>query len=192
MDNTKANENAMKLLNERFRLWINIGCAAHALDLFMKDVTKAAKCKGVASVLEKARLMANAINDSTHVKVLLHKLQVQHYKQVQQIHVNAPTRFATMYIVAADLLKSQSAIKAMRAHDEWQTASSGLSADSAGVFEIDDVFWGELKLVQQLLQPFAQAIHQLEADLPRLHQVYPIYHQLLEHVKNWEKQRSVT
>lgn len=55
MDNTSANRKAMGLLEQRQPQWLAIGCQAHALDLFLKDLGKPAKAPWAAGVLQQVR-----------------------------------------------------------------------------------------------------------------------------------------
>lgn len=192
MDNTKANENAMKIMNERYPEWINIGCAAHALDLLIKDTGKAKFCPGLAAILDKVKTMVAVIGDCSHVRDLLHKHQVVLYGAVKCIRQHAPTRFATMCMLVSDILSNKAAIKAMRGDDAWDQASSG--SENADIFKhvIEASFWRELQLVSQLLQPISQAIHQVEADLPMLSQVYPAWKKLQKHFILWQREPGCT
>jgi hypothetical protein len=49
------------------------------------------------------------------------------------IEVNVPTRFATLFFVLESILRSESAIKLMVAHEDWAEASSG--STNADVFD---------------------------------------------------------
>lgn len=64
----------MGMLKAQFPDKIFLGCNAHAMDLFLKDLNKGKKkngepgpCPGVASVLSKAVMASNVINGSRAV-----------------------------------------------------------------------------------------------------------------------------
>jgi hypothetical protein len=74
MDNTKANRKSMAELEHEFPWMSNLGCSAHNLALLIKDLGNAGSRKTkVGAVLEKAKMMGNAIGDSEKMRALVQK-----------------------------------------------------------------------------------------------------------------------
>jgi hAT family C-terminal dimerisation region len=195
MDNTKANLKAMKCLTVEHPTWLAEGCVAHALNLLVKDIGKPKEggCTGTAELLGKAQRMALVIGDCSTIKELLHKHMKEAYEKVRAISTHAPTRFATMYLVVRDLHQNQQAIMSMCNDDEWTAAAkastnSDVFTDNANKAD----FWQQLKLVKELLEPISDAIHQLEADLPLLSQVFDTWKRLRAHFVQFNVQYGKT
>lgn len=57
MDNAKANCSDMKLLPDHNPRWLTVGCVAHGLSLYFKDVTKPDKFPWGSKVVDTALFM---------------------------------------------------------------------------------------------------------------------------------------
>eukprot|EP00798_Chlamydomonas_sp_ICE-L_P012776 gene12776-16033_t len=211
MDNTKANANAMKMLEEQNPAWVCIGCGAHAFALIFKDFNKLLKCVWTAEVFATARMMTNTINDSEKVRALIASIQERDCGQRRGFSAHVPTRFAIMLFVMSDLHVSRDSIKAACITDEWSTVSKHAThADdfyqaATGVLNrqgnggnggrgrpADRLnFWEEVALAIKLLQPISDAIHQLEADRPMLSQMMPIWTAMLKHADAFVAQEGL-
>ena len=51
-------------------------------------------------------------------------------------------------------------------------------------------FWGKVTLFVELFQPFSDAIHQIEADLPMMSQAWPILQSLKGHISAFIEERK--
>jgi hypothetical protein len=78
MDNTAANRAAMRLLTEMYPHLLNVGCQAHGLSLFVKDMAKETT-NLIAKTFERTNTIVNAINDSEKLRALVQNKQ----KEVQ-------------------------------------------------------------------------------------------------------------
>lgn len=61
MDNTKANRAARKLLKQDFPYMVQLGCQAHGLSLFIKDLAKTKKTTWTSAATAKALMMVNTM-----------------------------------------------------------------------------------------------------------------------------------
>lgn len=125
-----------------------------------------------------------------------HFVQVQEYGNRRSIEVHAPTRWASNFKVVKSVQNSKQALQTAVRSQAWSGAFSGDAATTAQL--IKDVventwkasrnaqqpfyFWEKVELFIELMQPFSDAIHQLEADLPFLSQAWPVLHELQQHV----------
>ena len=193
MDNTKTNLSALKQLQERYPMWLCLGCFAHGLALLIKDLgglNKKQHAPGVAAILTAANTMANCINDCSAVRTLLTECQMAVLNNTLAVDVNVPTRFATLYFVLASILKSERAIKAMLLDEKWDETKKH-SVNSAVFDQCRGDFWSKALKVKQLIEPICDAIHQVEADRPLLSQLLRIYNTLIEHARAWAGRADV-
>jgi hypothetical protein len=66
-----------------------VGCQAHALSLFIKDLNDGSKAKWGNWVLSRVAQMVNTINDSEAIRALVHCKQQELYKKVCRWRVAA-------------------------------------------------------------------------------------------------------
>jgi hypothetical protein len=82
MDNTKANNAAMAILQELHPYWLVFGCQGHALALILKDFANENKCPWSAKVFDRAINISNVIGDSEKIRSLVIEKQQQVYDKV--------------------------------------------------------------------------------------------------------------
>jgi hypothetical protein len=178
----------MQLLQEDHPEWIMRGCLAHGLSLAMKDFTTFTKGKGryggdrtwglpwAQETLSMANKIANFLNDGGHAKMMVQQYQLEVYSREKQIVVKVPTRFASNHLVMKSISDSKQALIQAVVSEAWSVASGpGGNPDGNGAKVkafIDcshpdaQYLWENLEMLKELLRPFSDAIHQLEADRP--------------------------
>ncbi|GFR43149.1 hypothetical protein Agub_g4173, partial [Astrephomene gubernaculifera] len=172
--------------------WLTAGCKAHGYALSFKDIANAAKCRWGSKVVDAILMISNTINNSERIKSAVHAAQVTAYSSIRAIAVNAPTRFACQLFIARDIHASKAALKATVLSEDWADVSSSsihgnrLRDAILGNGEYSS-FWQRLDRYLELMQPFSDAIHQLEADRPMLSQVHDVHLKLHEHTAAFEK-----
>lgn len=194
LDNTKANHAAMRIVSQRYPMWVMRGCAAHGLALALKDLCRhkvgAGRaqtwgCKWLAAVNDRANIIANFMNDSVGARGVVQQHHKQLYGRVRALPVSVPTRFATNLFVMKGVLSSEGAFKAAVADPAWQAQPVGNKAEEIqGLIEQLDLrtFWADLKLAVELLQPFCDMLHQIEGDRPALGRCFVGLRDLDSHV----------
>ena len=110
MDNTRANRNAMALMEAAQPQMCCIGCAAHALSLLMKDYGK--RFPWLGHVYDTCILITNLISSSEAMRFALHKCMKGIYNVVRSISTHVETRFGSKHIVMRDVMKKYESIKA--------------------------------------------------------------------------------
>lgn len=155
---------------------ITVGCVAHGLSLFFKDVADARKCPWISKLVTAALLLSNTVGSSERIRAALHREQTRITGGVKGITVHAPTRFAVQLFIVSDLLDSKDSLLALCHSEHWEEASSGSSnadsfRDAVLMNRPYSQLWFNFLLYVELMQPFSDAIHQLEADKPMLSQV---------------------
>ncbi|KAJ9519893.1 hypothetical protein QJQ45_014620 [Haematococcus lacustris] len=133
----------------------------HGTALAIKDFAKSSKdgnkpCPGLHEVYRELLLISNLYSSSEAVRALLVQQQTCSGGKAKAISPHCPTRFAALHLIAVDVQD----------------------------YEERD-FFGEVKQVISLAQPFSDFIHQFEADKPLLSQVLPAWNDLVKHTKAW-------
>jgi hypothetical protein len=141
-----------------------------------------------SETLALANKLANYLNDSGPAKVLVQAEQESLYKKKMQIVVNVPTRFASNFFVLQSILQSKQALIQAVGTEAW--AALGRGGNSGACKAIverrhpdAEFFWENVELLLELLQPFSDAIHQLEADRPMLAECHVVLAALQAHVQ---------
>jgi hypothetical protein len=156
---------------------------AHSLDLLLKDLSGANKGMQITwaiKVYSIVKMMSLVINGNDTVRAALHEQQRQRYDNVKGVDAHCPTRFSCLHFISKQLQESKEAIKDVTIADNWdeifkfcenkdrfRAAALETGARGHGVYK----FWQELERIIEVVQPVCDAIHQLEADKPRLSQV---------------------
>jgi hypothetical protein len=147
-------------------------------------------------MLEFANKISNFLNDSGPAKIMVQKVQLDVYRRKKQIVVNIPTRFATNLFVLKSIWESKQALNSNLqqavAAEAWRAPGApGANSEGNGykvrnIFERKypgaEYFWENVELLIELLQPFSDAIHQLEADRPLLAQCHVVVEALHQNV----------
>jgi hypothetical protein len=140
--------------------------------------------------MKSANTVANFLQDSAAAKLVVTDSLMLAYKQRRAIEVNVPTRWATGYLVLASLLKSQQALAMAINSPEWEKLSDANKKNDVRKIFNDKVFWSNASMLQELLQPFCDAIHKIEGDKPHLAECHIALMALRKHVKAWAKKHG--
>jgi hypothetical protein len=142
------------------------------------------------STIKSANTFANFLQDSVAAKRVVTDSQMLAYKQRRAIVVNVPTCWATNYLVLASLLKSQQALAMAINSPEWEKLSDANKKNDVKKILNDRAFWSNTSMLQELLQPFSDAIHQIESDKPHLAECHIVLTALRKHVEAWAKKHA--
>jgi hypothetical protein len=82
--------------------------------------------------------------------------------------VNVPTRWASNFFVLDSQLQSRTALQVAAAAETWAQMPACSKAGEVRELLMSADFWKHADVLVKLLQPFADAIHQLEGDKPHL------------------------
>jgi len=184
----------MRLMQEEQPGWVLLGCQAHAFALLIKDLQSEKTVRNAWSkrVYATALMMSNVIHGAEGVRAELRAIQTNIYPDgVRDVATHCPTRFAILHMICKDLLRSEQALVQLVSSRDWAKASKDCTNADVFVAAATLVpargrapafrFFSEAALLVVLVQPIADAIHQLEADKPLLSQMRPIWARLLAH-----------
>lgn len=125
------------------------------------------------------------------------------YKRVKQVPVNVPTRFGSNFFVLRGVKDSQQALIQAVGTEAWadgpgKPPASGRSQSGGELVRdiverkavVGQFFWEDVDRLLELLQPFSDAIHQLECDKPMLAQCHVVLAKLHAHVQEFVKKHK--
>jgi hypothetical protein len=101
------------------------------------------------------------------------------------IAVNVPTWWASNFFVLESQLQSRTALQVAAAAETWAELPAGSKAGHVRKLLMSADYWKHADLLVKLLQPFADAIHQLEGDRPHLVDCHLALITLRKHVVVW-------
>jgi hypothetical protein len=137
---------------------------------------------GTATVYARVKAFSKLLSDKGSVMNRLHKHQQAKYSRKKVISPNCDTRWCVLHEMAADVLDSQVAIKAMLG----DIVSRGPSAEDCSGSMESELCWASLRQVVELGKPVAEAITQLQGDLPKLASLLPLFESRLRHARAWK------
>ena len=83
MDGTSTNRKAMRELEDKYQHMVNLVCAAHSLDLLLKDLGNGgSKETACGRVLQQAKALAGAVGECEKLRALVQLWQVDKYDKV--------------------------------------------------------------------------------------------------------------
>ncbi|XP_020520901.1 uncharacterized protein LOC110006964 [Amborella trichopoda] len=117
-DNALNYKKAGLLLMERRHILYWTPCAAHCINLMLKDIEK---LKRVKYCILKSKLVTRFIYNHTY----LHALMREHY--MQEIVNESTARFATTFLTIQSILVNKAGLRSMIRSNEWQTDRAAMS-----------------------------------------------------------------
>jgi hypothetical protein len=120
------------------------------------------------------------------------------------IEVHAPTRWASNFKVVKSVRRTREALQQPVWTEQWNTAFKGEAETTASLMSnaVQNTykmslkaaeplyFWEKVNLFLELIIPVADAIHQVEADLPLMSQAWPMLQQLQNNFQTFSAMHS--
>jgi hypothetical protein len=99
LDGTSTNRKAMRAMEEEHPHMVNLVCAAHSLDLVIKDLGNVGKTKTeCGKVLQQAKDLAAAVGECEKLRAVLQRHQVEKYGKVSRCCISGNCRAACMWL----------------------------------------------------------------------------------------------
>ena len=172
-DNAPNMKAAWKILKQKYPQKIFLGCWAHGIHLWMKDLLSIEWTK---NMLEKAKKLSIYFRNHQVILATLRRLQKEKYGKEIALILPCETRWGSSFSCIDHLLRTKSAIRSTIAEDH-------LCLDGETKLLItSDTFWSNLENFQNFLEPFSICIKKLEGDESLLSTAYLEYQQLKVHV----------
>lgn len=159
-DNAKNMQSAWNIVRAEFPHIFTIGCIAHGLSLLAKDIMKVPR---LSKLRNEAKTIVKTIKNKRVVLAIFRKKQQEKYgNKLVTLKMPNPTRFAGDEILFNALKNNKSALQETMISEEVR-----IDETVRGLI-LDDGFWHDITLAEELLKPIARGIKVLEGDAPNL------------------------
>ena len=175
-DNAPNMKAAWKILKQKYPQKIFLGCWAHGIHLWMKDIINIGWIK---DILEKAKKLSIYFRNHQVILGALRRLQKEKYGKEIALILPCETRWGSSYSCINQLFLTKSAIRSTIAEDHLNLDDVTKSLISS------DTFWNDLGKIRKFLEQFAICIKKLEGDESILSTAYLEFQQLKAHVRNY-------
>lgn len=183
-DNCSVMQAAWKLLEEWYPSIICNGCAAHTLNLLMKDV---AQLEEIEDCIEKCRKITKFVKHRSAVITRFRRIQTEMMADGDltnklQLELPVVTRFGTYANCCSRVMINKEVLEALSTHTVVTRINDGNSKKARIEFQklvADEQFWESLKNVLEILNPIADGILEMETRKSDLSQVYQVFQRLL-------------
>jgi len=174
-DNAPNMKTAWKILKQKYPKKIFLGCWAHGIHLWMKDIIS---IEWINNMLMQAKKLAIYFRNHQVALATLRRLQQEKYGKEIALILPCETRWGSSFSCIDHLCKTKLAIRSTIAEDHLNLE------DETKILITNDIFWNNLEKLRNFLEPFAICIKKLEGDELLLSTVYLEYQQLKIHVRN--------
>ncbi|CAB4403798.1 unnamed protein product, partial [Rhizophagus irregularis] len=174
-DNAPNMKAAWKILKQKYPKKIFLGCWAHGIHLWMKDIIS---IEWIKEIIEKAKKLLIYFRNHQVILAALRRLQKEKYGKEIALILPCDTRWGSSYSCINQLFLTKSAIRSTIVEDHLNLDDRMKSLISR------DTFWNDLGKIRNFLENFAIFIKKLEGDETFLSTAYLEYQQLKAHVRN--------
>eukprot|EP00253_Pinus_taeda_P003827 PITA_03827 len=161
MDNAANYVAAGKMLMERYPNLFWTPCAAHCIDLMLKDI---GKIPIVRDIVESSKSITKFIYSHASVLSLMRR-----FTNNKKLVRPAITRFATTFIYLQSLLNSMWDVKSMFLSADWCSLSISHKPEGEGICRLvsyDQNFWAGLEEVCAISEPLVRVLRLVDGDKP--------------------------
>ncbi|CAB5183110.1 unnamed protein product [Rhizophagus irregularis] len=135
-DNANNMKSAWRILKEKYADKIFLGCWAHGINLWVKDIMKH---KWANDILEKAKRLALYFRNHQIPLATLRRIQKEKYGYEVTLTLTVETRWMSVFECLDHILKTKIAMRALLAEENI------ILNQEIKNYIIDDCFWEELK-----------------------------------------------
>ena len=191
MDNTKANQAAMRKLEAHYPGMLCLGCGSHSLSLVIKKWVK--KLPWLASLYDTCINISNLSNGVEALKAALFESMRTSYNLVRTICTHVDTRFGSKHFVLRDVQKNYAALQHWAISPEFrkQLDKTDKPANIEAVYDAlnsrDSTLVEHGQAAAELIDPPMKVLHEIEGDKPYLSQMLPILTSLYTGTRKWSE-----
>jgi len=175
-DNAASNVKMQRNLEAKYPWLIVVGCAAHALNLLLKDIDDIRKgASKMRGILHDADKIGNMVRNDREVRALL-------AERSTKTHVSSlcETRFGTWSFVLKDVVMLRDELQSVVLDDKFNVEKHG---DIKNVILSGKEFWNLLEETNEFFKHVVGIMQSLETDIGRLSDVPEAYRKIAEHAK---------
>lgn len=162
-DNAPNMKAAWKILKRKYPHKVFLGCWAHAIHLWIKDILN---LPWADNIIQDGKNIINFFRNHQIILAILHKIQKEKYNKCISLLLPGETRWGSHFYSLDNLLSTKSAIQSILVEDNV-TLPEELQQKI-----ISNDFWINVKKLRNLLEPFINFLQQLQSDTPNLSTVY--------------------
>lgn len=162
-DNAPNMKAAWKILQRKYPQKIFLGCWAHAIHLWIKDILN---LSWADNIIQDGKNIINYFRNHQIILAILRKIQKEKYNKCISLLLPGETRWGSHFYSLNNLLSTKSAIQSILVEDNI-TLPEELKQKI-----ISNDLWTNIKKLRNLLEPFVNFLQQLQSDTPNLSSVY--------------------
>ncbi|XP_042509188.1 uncharacterized protein LOC122084829 [Macadamia integrifolia] len=147
------------MLSGKWRHICRTNCAAHGINLLLKDIHK--KVKWVREVIEDGKLVVDYIHRHTGIVALMRK-----FTNNRDIKQPCKTRFGTYFFMLQSLIVVENELRLFVASSEWrafQFNRAEMAVRTVGIIQ-SETFWEGAKEVVAFMEPLIRILRLVDSD----------------------------
>jgi len=156
-----------------------VPCDSHGLQLFVIDLLKTPRFE---NIIHQARCLVSAFKKAPLQYARLRKLQSDCYGHEQSLVLSVIMRWGTQYRLLQSILKNKDALKRYACDYEEFPVSQRIKQPAIGTIR-STMFWHELELLREVLQPIDECLKMSESGKSHLSHVLHHWMDLLKHLE---------
>lgn len=184
----KFKAKALKNLENQNHWMVNLSCQYQGFNSLIKDFSK--ELPLFQKVTENCFKVANFVNNTSQVRNIFQKYQLQEYRHVELLRVpvreHEKLNFEPVYTMLEDILSSARALQLVLLDESYKIVSveDPIAREFAEMGR-DMRFWSELEAVHSLVKLIKEMAHEIETERPLVGQCLPLWNELRAKVKDW-------
>lgn len=179
-DNASNMKAAWEIVSTKYPHISCVGCAAHGLNLLLKDFMGE---KVFKKINKQSRAICKYVKRTHTIYAAFKNAQFEKYpkNKIISLKVPAKTRWSCLFMTVDSLLRNKEALQTIVLMEHL-----GVERNIKKVI-LDDVFWTNLQYVKQILHPIAISIKILESDSSLLSEVVYIFNYIKKTIEESEE-----
>jgi hypothetical protein len=163
---------AWDIVKQKYNWIATCGCAAHILNLLVKDILE---LPGVNTLIKKVKKIVKMFKYQYVPHALLNRFQIINNGQTQTLKMPAPTRWGSHHFCLQGLIENkislQKAIKEFKPDTAKQNAKKNLIQEML----FDESLWDEIDLLNLILKITSVATGVIQGDRTSISKIIPIF-----------------
>jgi hypothetical protein len=162
-DNAANMKAAWRILQRKYPQKIFLGCWAHAIHLWIKDILNLSWAN---NIIQDSKNIINYFRNHHIILAILRRIQKEKYNKCISLLLPGETRWGSHFYSLDNLLSTRTAIQSILVEDDI-TLPEELKQKI-----ISSDLWINIKKLRNLLEPFVNFLQHLQSDTPNLSTVY--------------------
>lgn len=176
-DNASNMKAAWHIINTKYPHISCVGCAAHSLNLLLKDFMKENLFRRIS---QQSRKICKYFKCQHAIYAAFKNAQVEKYpkNKIVSLKLPAKTRWSALFMTVDSIIRNKEALQCTVLLDH-------LGIDRViKKYILDDIFWKNLQYFKQILLPIANSINLIESDKSLLSEVPYVFKYIKDAIIN--------